>query len=83
MGPINVGFTDSRRADVDYSSDLPSYSNTASVSSMRTALNTYDPNTYTDAVLDAMTTNDMVFAWRNITNPESIHDEMPAQEARP
>lgn len=49
---------------------------------LRAALNTYDPLTYPTAVLEIMTTNDMVFALRNCKDPKTISDFLVAQTVR-
>ena len=54
----------------------------ASIFGLRGALSTYDPFTYTEEELNRMTTNDMVFALRNIEDPTTIADYMTAQAAR-
>lgn len=78
--PSNV--TDSRRSDINYTTTLPNDADLASISTLRAALQGYDAFTYTNAVLDQMTVNDMIFAWRSIRNPTSIHDKMTQQTAR-
>lgn len=52
------------------------------ITSLRSTLSTFDPFTYTNAVLDQMTVNDMVFAVRNINDPDTISNYQPAQTAR-
>lgn len=76
-------FTDSRRSDVTYNNNLTAPTDFAGNETLRSALQTADPNTYTDEVLDSMNVNDMIFAQRSIKNPLSISDETTAQEARP
>lgn len=75
-------FTDARRSDVTYQTTLPNDVDLGSISSLRSALQAYDAFTYTNAELDRMTVNDMVFAWRSIRNPTSIHDKQTQQAAR-
>lgn len=52
------------------------------ITSLRSALSTYDPITYTTEVLDVMNTNDMVFAVRNCNDPTTIADYITAQVKR-
>jgi hypothetical protein len=56
--------------------------NYTSITSMRAFLLGFDPLTYTDTVLNIMTTNDMVFAIRNIQDPTTISDYISAQIAQ-
>lgn len=74
-------FTDSRRAapDLDDTSSLSDYEETESIDTIRTALNTHDSVTYSESNMDKMNVNDMMFAWRSITNPTSISDYFPTQ----
>lgn len=53
-----------------------------SIAGLRTALSGFDSFTYTTDVLNKMTVNDMVFAWRNIQDPTTIASYMTAQVAR-
>jgi hypothetical protein len=87
--PPELGFIDSRRATSVYNSGasaaataIVAYSETASIATLRTALNTHSPIGYTSAVLDGMTVNDMVFAWRMCSgNHASVSDYAIAQVA--
>lgn len=54
----------------------------ASIFGLRDALSTFDSFTYSDEVLDRMTTNDMVFALRSIQDADTISDYHPTQVAR-
>lgn len=89
-GSVDINFTDSRKADPVYNSGasastnpLVNYTETEDVGTLRAALNTFDAFTYTNAALDTMTLNDMVFAWRACRgNQTSITNYHPAQTAR-
>jgi hypothetical protein len=54
----------------------------SNLTGLRNALSTFDAFTYTTAVLDQMTVNDMIFAYRNIGDPTTIANYIPAQTAR-
>lgn len=56
--------------------------NYVSVFALRGALQAFDAFTYTNNVLDMMSVNDMVFAYRNIADPTTISNYQPAQVAR-
>lgn len=93
LPPLDVSFVDSRRATPDANSGanadasyLSSFGDLESIRTLRTALNTYDPKTYTQAVLNTMNVNDMVFAWRqtsSLLNAKSIADYMVRQAVQP
>lgn len=57
--------------------------NYTSITAMRAFLNGFDPVTYSNANLDILSTNDMVFAIRNIQDSTSIANYIPAQVAQP
>lgn len=82
----DFNFTNSRKA-VDGmlggSTGLGVPQNYTSITSMRAFLLGFDPLTYPNSVLNTMTTNDMVFAIRNIQDPTTISDYIPAQAAQP
>jgi hypothetical protein len=93
MRPVNPvgGFVDTRRATPEYaggtadgSRTLTAPANLLSVTEIKAYLSTYDPFTYTAAVLDRMTVNDMIFAARHVdaSNVKSIADYMTQQVAR-
>lgn len=90
--PIDMGWIDSKRASPDANSGAnadanytTNFSELESVRTIRSALNTFDPITYTDAVLNTMNVNDMVFAWRQTSsesNAKGIANYMVRQTAR-
>jgi len=90
LGTIDVNFTDSRKAtSTHYSGSsadegaLINYGETQNILTLRTALSAFDAFTYTEEVLNGMTVNDIVFAWRACRgNEASISDYHPAQVAR-
>lgn len=92
LPPIDIGWVDSKRASTDANSGAnaavnytTNFAELAGVASLRTALNTFDPITYTSAVLDIMSVNDMVFAWRqtsSLLNAQGIANYIPRQTAR-
>jgi hypothetical protein len=92
MRPINsMAFNDIRRATPEYaggtadgSRTLTAPANFLSITELKAYLTGYDAFTYTAAVLDRMTVNDMIFAARNIdaSNVKSIADYMTQQVAR-
>lgn len=81
---VNFSFTNSTRATETGSSTggLTAPEDYATITSLRSTLSTFDELTYTDEVLDQMTVNDMVFAVRGITEPDTISDYHPTQTAR-
>lgn len=89
-GSVDINFTDSREADPAYhsgtsaaTSPLTNFSELEDVTSIRTALKTFDAFTYSDANLDIMSMNDLIFAWRQCRGQQkSIADYIPAQTAR-
>ena len=91
--PIDIGFIDSKRATPDANSGpnadanyTTNFGELESIRTIRTALNTYDPKTYPAAVLNTMTVNDMVFAWRqtsSLLNAKGISDYMLRQGVQP
>lgn len=92
LPPIDIGFIDSKRATPDANSGANADANYTtnfgeleSIRTIRGALNTFDPLTYTAAVLNTMNVNDMVFAWRQTSstlNAKGIADYMVRQTAR-
>lgn len=90
MGAIDLNFTDSRKASAVYYSGanagdnpLTNYAETVDIDALRTALSTFDSFTYTAPVLNTMSVNDMVFAWRMCRgNHQSVADYATAQVAR-
>jgi hypothetical protein len=89
IGSIDLNFTDSRKADPTFwsgafsgNNPITNYAETEDITSLRTALNTFSPTTYTTAVLNNMNVNDLVFAWRACRGQQaSISDYHPAQSA--
>jgi hypothetical protein len=89
MANNGVGATD---FEFTYANRIPATGNSGSfltqgadynsIVAMRNALAAFDPITYTATELDRMTTNDMVFALRNIKDPTTIAPYMTAQVAR-
>jgi len=82
---VDFDFTNSLRAvsNMGGSDDaLVDPSDYVSILSLRTTLAAFDSFTYTSAVLDTMTVNDMVFAVRNIQDPTTIASYVSAQVAR-
>lgn len=63
-GAVDFGFVDKRRTRDDGSLVLAEANSYDAVSDMRTRLNTLSATSYTNARLDAMTVNDMVYALR-------------------
>jgi len=88
-GSIDLNFTDSRKADPLYNgganaqlNPITNYAETEDIASLRLALNTFGPNTYTAAILNTMNVNDLVFAWRACRGQQaSISNYHPAQVA--
>lgn len=62
--------------------DLTDASDYVSVNAMFTFLAAFDPITYTSAVLENMSVNDLVFAVRSIEDRTTISNYHPAQIAR-
>lgn len=86
FGSIDISYVDVRRADPNAGGIVGTNTNfgdVASVNTLRSALNTFDPFTYTAAQMDIMNVNDLVFAWRSCRgNQGSVSNYMPAQTAR-
>lgn len=80
----NFNFNNANRAVETGASTggLNSPGNYVTITALRNALTAYDAFTYTSTELDRMTVNDMVFAYRNISDPTSIASYMTAQTAR-
>jgi len=84
LSPPDVNFVNSLRAVPDQGGSgslLATVSNYGSISALRGALNTANPAYYTVARLDTLTVNDMVFALRNIQDPQTIANYMTASAA--
>lgn len=89
-GQVDISFTDSREADPSYqsgansgTSPMTNFSELEDITSIRTALKAFDPFTYSDANMDILSSNDLVFAWRACRGQQkSISDYHPAQTAR-
>lgn len=81
---VNFGFNNANRAVETGASTggLNSPGNYVTITALRNALAAHDAFTYTSAALDRMTVNDMVFAYRSISDPTSIANYMTAQVAR-
>lgn len=82
---VDFDFTNSLRAVASMGGSDDSLTDPAdytSITSLRTTLSTFDSLTYTSAVLDGMTVNDMVFAVRSIQDPTTIASYVTAQVAR-
>lgn len=92
LPPIDVGFVDSKRASTDANSGtnadanyITNIADVRDVRALRLSLSAFDAITYTSAVLNTMSVNDMVFAWRqtsSLLNAQSIADYIPRQTAR-
>lgn len=63
--------------------NLTAPQNYTSITAMRAFLNGFDNKTYSNANLDIMSTNDMVFAIRSIQDPTTIANYVTAQVAQP
>ena len=74
MGQINSNFTSARKAvpGIDGTGNVTTPANYSSINAMRTRLAAAQPSYYTTAQLDAMTTNDMVYALRTIDDVSTI-----------
>lgn len=84
MEAPNVGFSNSLRAvqgGLGTASGLTTPLNYSSVAALRTALAAANAGYYTSARLDSLTTNDMVYALRNIQDPTTIASYMTASAA--
>jgi hypothetical protein len=87
IGSIDLNFTDSRKATSVFFSGasaqtnpITNYAETEDIASLRTALNTFSPTTYTATMLNTMNVNDLVFAWRACRGQQaSISNYHPAQ----
>lgn len=80
MGITRVSIANSLKAVPDMggsSSGISTPSNYQSVNSLRTRLAAISGTTYTSAVLDQMTVNDMVFALRMNDDKQSISNYQP------
>lgn len=84
MEAPNVGFANSLRAvagGLGTASGLNTPLNYTSVAALRSALTAANGTYYTSARLDTLTTNDMVFALRNMQDPTTIASYMTASAA--
>jgi CRISPR/Cas system-associated endonuclease Cas1 len=84
LSPPDVNFVNSLRAVADQGgsgSQLTAVANYGSISALRGALNTANAAYYTVARLDQLTVNDMIFALRNIQDPQTIANYMTASAA--
>jgi hypothetical protein len=81
IGEVGFNFTNSLKSPGQTADDnlMGDYTN---IDTMRTALSTFDATTYTEAVLNTMSVNDMVFALRSIKDPKTLADYISAQVAR-
>lgn len=81
---VNFNITNSNRAVETGASTggLGNPGNLVTITALRSALSTFDAFTYTSAVLDQMTVNDMLFAVRSISDPSTISSYHPTQIAR-
>jgi hypothetical protein len=80
--PVDFNFPNATRVPGSSTAHLTTPGNYTSIGLLRTALSNFDSFTYSAANLDAMTVNDMVFAYRSIADPKTIADYMVAQTAR-
>lgn len=67
MGPINTRFVDKRRGRTQDGATIVEANNMDTISELRARLQVLAAGTYTNAVLDLMTTNDMLFALRTLS----------------
>lgn len=67
MGPINVRFVDKRRGRTQDGVAIAEANNMDTISELRARLQALAAGTYTNAVLDLMTVNDMLFALRTLS----------------
>ena len=84
MGNFNVKFVNSLDAVADMGgsgSGVATPVNYTSITAARTRLAAANAGYYTAARLDQMTTNDMLFALRNIDDPTTIASYMTASAA--
>lgn len=84
LTPPDINFVNSLRAVADMGgsdSDLTTPVNYTSITALRAALTAANGAYYTSARLDLLTVNDMVFALRNIQDPDTIADYMTASAA--
>ena len=89
-GPTQIGFADARNADPLYQSGanaatnpITNYAETEDVATIKAALFAFDPFTYTQANMDILSHNDLIFAWRACRGQQlSISNYHPAQVAR-
>lgn len=75
----NLQFPNSREAVSDQggrSNNLANSLNYNSINAMRTRLQTVNAGYYTNARLDQLTVNDMIFAVRNVDDATTIADYM-------
>lgn len=81
---VEFNFVNSKKAIPlqNGNNDLTDASDYISINAMFTFLAGFDPITYTSAVLENMSVNDLVFAVRSIEDPTSISNYHPAQVAR-
>jgi hypothetical protein len=84
IGIIDLDFVNSRRAAPDMGgsgSNLNVAGDYASITALDTKLLALNPTYYTQARLDSMTTNDKVFAMRNMQDATSIASYMTNSSA--
>lgn len=89
-GAIDIEFTDAREADPLYQSGanaatnpITNFAETEDIASIKAALTAFDPFTYTQANMDILSLNDLIFAWRACRGQQSsISNYHPAQVAR-
>lgn len=84
LSPPDVNFVNSLRATVTMGgsgSQLTDPVDYTSITALRAALTAANGAYYTSARLDWLTVNDMVFALRNIQDPDTIADYMTASAA--
>lgn len=75
----NLAFVNSREAQSDQggrSNNLANSTNYNSINAMRTRLQAVNAGYYTNALLDTLTVNDMIFALRNVDDASTIASYM-------
>lgn len=84
IGDVNTNFTNSLEAPgQDNDLEITTPLNYTSIAALKSALKTFDATTYSDAQLDIMSVNDMVFALRSVQDPKTIANYVVAQTVRP
>lgn len=84
IGPVNLRFVNANYAvptTGSSGSGLSAGGNYISIFALRARLQAVNPTYYTNARLDSLTVNDMVFALRSIDDRTSISDQQPPSTA--